>query len=101
MGIVLVARRAGSTSVEEDAKMRSTFMRANSAAASVQLLDRARPSELDDQVLPFDVTEIAQARPKRLDAGRRGPVAGRAETHVSEAGTFRGLLRTGYQRPGE
>ena len=34
MGIVLVARRADSDSVEEVAKMISTFMRASSAAAS-------------------------------------------------------------------
>ena len=29
----------------------------------VHLLDRAGPSELDDKVLAFDITEIAQARP--------------------------------------
>src|SRR2546422_5529297 len=34
LGIVLVARRAGSVSVDEDAKMTSTFMRASSATAS-------------------------------------------------------------------
>ena len=34
MGIVLVACRAGSTSVEEIAKMTSTFMRTSSAASS-------------------------------------------------------------------
>jgi hypothetical protein len=34
MGIVLVARRAASASVEVGARMTSTFMRASSAAAS-------------------------------------------------------------------
>src|SRR5207247_1778243 len=49
----------------------------------VHLLGRARPSELDDQVLAFDVTEIAQARSKRLDPARCS--SGFAETQESEA----------------
>lgn len=52
----------------------------------VHLLHRARPSELDDKVLTFDVPEIPQARPKRLDSVRRS--RGGAEPQVSEARHF-------------
>ena len=65
----------------------------------MHLLGRARPSELDDQVLAFDIPEIAQARAKRLDPRCRG--RGGAETQVSEARTFGLLLCARNQRPRE
>src|SRR6266487_483787 len=53
------------------------------------LLDRARPSELDDEVLAFDIAEIAQARPKSLYPVHRS--SGGAETQESQARNL-GLL---------
>jgi hypothetical protein len=65
----------------------------------VQRFNGARPSKLDAEVLALDVAELAQTDSQRLDARRRILVAAGAETQVSEAGYFRGLLGTGYQRP--
>jgi hypothetical protein len=67
MGIVLVARRAGSDSVEEVARMMVDLHADQLGGRFVHLLDRRRPSELDDEVLALDVPEIAQARAKSLE----------------------------------
>jgi hypothetical protein len=65
----------------------------------VQLLDRVRPPEFDDEVLAFDVTEIAQARPECLDYDHRISIRGAAEAEVSEARTSGLLLCACNQRP--
>lgn len=67
MGIVLVARRAGSTSVEEEAKMTSTSRRTNSAASSDSWSAVSAHRKLNDNVLAFDIAEFAQAGPQRVE----------------------------------
>jgi len=65
----------------------------------VQLVDRVRPPEFDDEVLAFYVTEIAQARPECLDPEHRSSARGAAEAEVSEARTSGLLLCACNQRP--
>ena len=64
----------------------------------VHLLDRARPSELDDQVLAFDIAQFAQACSQHLDSGPRGRVA---EAQESETRALGLLLRARKPRPRE
>jgi len=65
----------------------------------VDLLDGPRPSELDDEVLAFDIADIVQARPKRLYPGRPG--RGGTEAQVSETRDFRLRLCARKHRPRE
>ena len=68
MGIVWVACRAGSTSVEDGAKITLTFLRTSSAASGRQLIDRFRPHRLHDDVFAVDIAKVAQSGAKHLDA---------------------------------
>ena len=66
MGIVLVACRTASTSVEE--REDDVGIRADQLGRQLrQLVDRFRPPELNENVLAFDVAELAQAGPQRRD----------------------------------
>ena len=65
----------------------------------VQLVDRIRPPEFDDEVLAFDITEVAQAGPERLDPDQRSTACRAAEPEVSEARTSSLLLCACNQRP--
>jgi hypothetical protein len=91
IGIVLVARRAASTSVDDEAKMTSTFMRTSSAASSGSWSNPFRPSPLDDDVIPLDVAEVTQARPQCLYWG--GPSRSGADPQVADPRRFRRLPR--------
>ena len=62
------------------------------------LLDRPRPSELDDQVLALDIAQIAQACSQYLDPAPIGRVA---EAHESETRALGLLLRARKRRPRE
>src|SRR5262245_35400891 len=62
----------------------------------VHLLNRARPAELDNKVLAFDITQIAQSRPKRLYPFHR--TSGGAEAEESKARNSIPLLRTCLRR---
>ena len=83
MGIVLVACRAASTSVE-DSREDDVDIHADQLGRQLrQLVDRFRPPELNDNVLALDIAEFAQARPQCLDpvsasrggTNRRNPIA--------------------------
>jgi hypothetical protein len=97
MGIVLVARLAGSNHGrrrrEDDVDVHAHQF----GRELRQLLYRLRPAKLDDDVLALDVAEVAQARPQRLHparASRSGP-----EIQVSDPSDFCRLLRARRVRP--
>src|SRR5213078_3771157 len=51
------------------------------------LIDRARPSALDDQVFAFDIAQIAQACSQYLDSRPRGRVAEAQESETRNLST--------------
>ena len=70
MGIVLVARRAGSTMVEDMARITSTFIRTSWAASSGSCSTLSTQRNSKDNILALDVTEVAQAPLQRLHPAR-------------------------------
>ena len=63
----------------------------------VQLVDRFRPAELDDDGLALDITELVQARPQCVDPAR--PSESSTETQETDASELRRLLRSRGERP--
>jgi hypothetical protein len=62
-----------------------------------QLVDRFRPPEFNDNVHAFDITELAQAGPQRLDPASVS--RGGTKPQEPDPGDLRRLLRPCRERP--
>ena len=70
--MVVVACRATSTSVEDVAKMTSTFSRDQLGRKLAEPVHHFCPAEVDDNVLALEIAKIAKAGPQCLHPVRGG-----------------------------